>query len=201
MNCKVWVSDLVHDLSNSEILIASGTARNATISFNKLPTRTIMLPEQAIGQLGMHCQMQTDTFLIHKKSFRQLSTFDTNNSCDYEVIDKKDLLQEGELHVIERMHFHQTIAIEMTSSINSLANNTAKIASNLHKTFSLIAVNSKIMNSVTEITYIIQKAKASTAKSDEGIVSREALSALLIKYISREKLTARHFAIITILSS
>ena len=77
--------------------------------------------------------------------------------------------------LLERMHYHQTLAIEMTSSINNLANNTAKLASNLHKAFSLIAVNSKIMNSVTEISYIIQKAKSITAKSDEGLISREAL--------------------------
>ena len=45
----------------------------------------------------------------------------------------------------------------------------------MHKAFSLIAVNSKTMNSITEITYIIQKAKAIPAKSDKGLVSREAL--------------------------
>ena len=99
MNCKVWVSDLVHDLSNSEILISLGTARNAIISCENSQTRTILLPEQAIVQLGMHGQMQTETFLVHKISFKQLSTFDTNNSFDYEVIDKQNILQEGELHV------------------------------------------------------------------------------------------------------
>ena len=70
-----------------------------TISCDNAQTRTILLPEQAIIQLGLHCQMQTDTFLVHKLSFCQLSTFDTNNNFDYEVIDEKDILQEGDLHV------------------------------------------------------------------------------------------------------
>ena len=108
----------------------------------------------------------------HRKLLQQIGAIRFENKGIESLLVRQNQQSQK---LLERMHFHQTLAVEMTSSINNLANNTAKLASNLHKAFSLIAVNCKILNSVTEISYIIQKAKAITAKTDEGLISREAL--------------------------
>ena len=93
-NCGKWTTDVVHDLSNTEILISLEEERNATISCDKTAETKILLPRQAIIQLALHCKMTTSTFIVHKISFRQLRQVEKTTELQFNILDDKIILKK-----------------------------------------------------------------------------------------------------------
>ena len=78
-NCDVWAADAVHDITNSKILISLRNETN-TLSCDNVDTQIIILPRKAMITLGIHCQLQTLTFLISKLSYRHLRELDSEST-------------------------------------------------------------------------------------------------------------------------
>ena len=69
-NCADWAADTVNDIKNSKILNSLLNETNTTLSCDNADTQIIVLPRKAMITLGIHCQLQTLTFLISKLSYR-----------------------------------------------------------------------------------------------------------------------------------
>ena len=70
----------VHDITNSKILISLRNETNATLSCDNADTQKIVLPRKTMITLGIHCQLQTLTFLITKLSYRHLRELDLEST-------------------------------------------------------------------------------------------------------------------------
>ena len=99
MNCKIWTTDVVHDLSNSEILLALTKPMNASLECDKQHSKKIYLPAQAIIQLAIHCSLTTETFIISKISFKHLADYSTEQSEHFLVLEERKLLEGDDLEI------------------------------------------------------------------------------------------------------
>ena len=77
--------------------------------------------------------------------------------------------------LLSRFHTHDTEITQVVTKVNELVNISSNFASHLHKAFSLISVNSKVMNAFYTISFTISMAKDIIGKGDEGRLSRNAI--------------------------
>ena len=107
MNCESWTTDVVHDLTNSEVLILLRQTMNASLECDNAQKKSISLPRQAIIRLSIHCKLTTDTFIIHKLSFKHMTTYQSNARIEhFEIIDEsKNFLMSEDLKIQQiKMH-------------------------------------------------------------------------------------------------
>ena len=110
MNCEAWTTDVVHDLSNSEVLILLRQNMNASLECDNAQKKSIGLPRQAIIRLSIHCKLTTDSFIIHKLSFKHLTTYQSNaRIAHFEIIDEsKNFLMSNDLK-IQQIKMHERV--------------------------------------------------------------------------------------------
>ena len=76
-NCPVWATTVVHDLTNTEIMLLLPKQTEATISCDGSKSVNIDLPMRAILNLDLGCELRADIFQIDRISFRHLASKDS----------------------------------------------------------------------------------------------------------------------------
>ena len=71
-NCKVWPTEVIHDLTNSQILIYLEKDKNATLACDGEKDAAVGLPRKAMLTLNVHCSLIADSFIISTLSYRHL---------------------------------------------------------------------------------------------------------------------------------
>lgn len=71
-NCDVWAMEVIHDISNSQILIDLTQESIASLQCDGQSKRNIKLPSKAVVNLDIHCALEAENFSIGKISYRQL---------------------------------------------------------------------------------------------------------------------------------
>ena len=83
-NCKVWATEVIHDLTNSQILIYLENYKNATLACDGEKDTAVSLPKKAMLTLNVHCSLTAESFGISKLSYRHLK--EVSNDLRYENI-------------------------------------------------------------------------------------------------------------------
>ena len=73
-NCPVWATTVVHDLTNTEIMLLLPQETEATISCDGSKSVSTKLPMRAILNLDLGCELRADSFQIDRISFRHLAS-------------------------------------------------------------------------------------------------------------------------------
>ena len=76
-NCPVWATTVVHDLTNTEIMLLLPEETEATISCDGSKSVSTNLPMRAILNLDLGCELRADSFQIDRISFRHLASKDS----------------------------------------------------------------------------------------------------------------------------
>ena len=71
-NCAKWTTSVAHDITNSDILIISDRAENATVTCDNQPATQIEIPARAIMTLDISCSLAAANYTISKLSYRHL---------------------------------------------------------------------------------------------------------------------------------
>ena len=74
---------MVHDITNSDILIISDETEKATIRCDNQPAREINIPKRAIMMLDISCTLEASSYEIGKISFRHLR--EVRNTIDIDI--------------------------------------------------------------------------------------------------------------------
>ena len=120
MNCPVWTTDVVHDLSNSEILLSLTKPMNASLDCDNKQTQKITLPMQAIIRLSIHCSLTAETFIVSKITFKHLANYNTDSSEHFLVLNEREILKGSDLEI------KQVKLAERVESIESLQKDNEK---------------------------------------------------------------------------
>ena len=75
---------MIHDLTNSQILIYLEKDKNATLACDGEEDTAVSLPRKAMLTLSVHCSLRADSFNISKLSYRHLK--EVSNDLKYENI-------------------------------------------------------------------------------------------------------------------
>ena len=76
-NCKVWAKFIVHDLTNTKILIRQPYTASALISCPYNQERKIILPTSAILDLPVSCRLHTANFTISSLEYYHLADYES----------------------------------------------------------------------------------------------------------------------------
>ena len=57
-NCKVWATNVIHDLTNTDIMLIMSKEMNATPSCDNKTDSTVLLPIRSIMKLYISCQLK-----------------------------------------------------------------------------------------------------------------------------------------------
>ncbi len=82
-NCNNWAEIIVHDITNTRILLSQPNNSSAFISCEKQKTREIQLPTSAILDIPVFCRLRTDNFSIGMIEFNHLADYESAFSNDY----------------------------------------------------------------------------------------------------------------------
>ena len=105
-NCEKWADILVHDITNSDIILIMKEELNATLTCKGKDAEQIGLPRKAIMTLSLNCDLTTDKFQIHRLSYRHLH--DTEQVM-YESI-KFDITQHQRILKADKaLSIHETL--------------------------------------------------------------------------------------------
>ena len=110
-NCADWADIIVHDVSNSQILISGKESQNATLSCNNKIDH-ITIPNSAILTLPVSCSLHSPRFQVGKLSFAHLA--DINRSL--KKSGNQDLTFETDLFKIA--HDNKLNVTEKNATIN-----------------------------------------------------------------------------------
>lgn len=100
-NCDEWTDIVVHDITNSQILIILQNETRATLKCDEKKPEFATLPKRAVLNLDVHCQLETDSFLVSKLSYRHL----------------RDLEYEEESSVINLELEHSALHVDKTADL------------------------------------------------------------------------------------
>ena len=135
-NCKVWATDVVHDLTNTEIMIILSKEMEATVSCDNKTDSMVQLPNRSIIKLSINCQLKTQQFVVKKLSYRHLSD-ESSSLFSKEPI---QILQDDEL-LRKRLNVHKDIPASELPKLKTLLENNEnlmdQIRSNEEKSRSL----------------------------------------------------------------
>ena len=79
-NCNAWTTEVIHDITNSEIMISLQKSVNATLECDNRQKEKIELPAKAMLTIDIHCSLEAETFFIGKLSYRQLKEIEYNQN-------------------------------------------------------------------------------------------------------------------------
>ena len=105
-NCKNWANKVVHDITNTEILISLPEPQNVTLMCGKSSTRHITLPKTALVHLDLNCNLENPEFSISKLSFRHMDEITVNRGegIHLEISKEVTALTQGQVsHIISQM--------------------------------------------------------------------------------------------------
>ena len=71
-NCKTWATEVIHDLTNSQISIYLENDMDATLACDEEKYTAVSLPRRAMLTLNVHCSLTADSFMMSKLSYRHL---------------------------------------------------------------------------------------------------------------------------------
>ena len=71
-NCDAWADEVIHDLTNSRLLVILKNPMNATLSCDENPDTTVLIPMSVVMTLNIHCSLQNDRFTVSKLSYRRM---------------------------------------------------------------------------------------------------------------------------------
>ena len=74
-NCDVWATNVVHDVTNTEIILQLENEINATLDCDDQPKKVIELPLRSVIDLSTHCKLSSNMFVIEKLHYRHLLDF------------------------------------------------------------------------------------------------------------------------------
>ena len=121
-NCRTWANRVVHDITNTEILISLPDATNATIACDSNIRRTIELPKIALIHLDLNCNLRNDFFEIEKLSFRHVDdvTINQGEGIQFDISDEVKVLTEGQVsHIIKSMQ-EATMSLDYLNKTNQI---------------------------------------------------------------------------------
>ena len=121
-NCIKWADKIVHDLTNTEILISLPETLNATLSCKDLERRQITLPTTSLVQLDLNCELESKMFKVSKLSFRHLEevTINRGMGLQLDISEEVTALTKGQVsHLITEMQTASTNieSLNMTNEI------------------------------------------------------------------------------------
>ena len=105
-NCRNWADKVVHDITNTEILISLPAPSKATLICDGKSDRDIELPKTALVHLDLNCELQNLNFTVHKLSFRHLQDVTINRGVGIklDISDEVTSLTTGQVsHMIAEM--------------------------------------------------------------------------------------------------
>ena len=77
--CDKWTNIVVHDITNTKIIVQTPKSNDATISCDRKQKQIVHIPAVALVTLPIHCQLETDSFVVARLSFRHLFSHETND--------------------------------------------------------------------------------------------------------------------------
>ena len=83
MACKPWMHSVIHDLTNSRIIIIQETSVSAVLACDGKKPRSVRIPSRSIVNLNVHCELSSTTFIVSKLSFRHISSTSIQTDIDY----------------------------------------------------------------------------------------------------------------------
>ena len=70
--CDDWTNIVVHDITNTKIIVQTPTNNDAMIFCDNKAKQNIHIPAAALVTLPIHCQLVTESFVVERLSFRHL---------------------------------------------------------------------------------------------------------------------------------
>ena len=80
--CDEWTAIVVHDITNTKIIVQTPKSNDATISCDRKQNQIMHIPAVALVTLPIHCQLVTDSFVVSRLSFRHLFSHESNDIED-----------------------------------------------------------------------------------------------------------------------
>ena len=68
-DCDTWADEVIHDITNSRLLVILKHAMNATLSCDDRPDTTVLIPMSTVMNLNIHCSLANDRFTVSKLLF------------------------------------------------------------------------------------------------------------------------------------
>lgn len=105
-NCEKWADKVVHDITNTEILISLPEPMIATLDCDNKPKQEVLLPLVALVHLDLSCSLENLQFTIHKLTFRHMQeiTLEHGDGIHFEINNEVVALTQGQLsHMISQM--------------------------------------------------------------------------------------------------
>jgi len=125
-NCVHWTDIVVHDITNTQILMIFQTPHNATLSCDFQPDQVIALKLRQLATLNVKCSLQGHHFTISKMSYRQMQGPNLNSLklTGFSFSDDLDFMQRNhKQEVLSFMKGTKTSLSEMESANRLLAEN------------------------------------------------------------------------------
>lgn len=103
-NCKVWADTLVHDITNSKIILSQQNNSTATVSCPGKNEERITLPKKCILDIHPACQLSSDAFSIGNIEYTHLADFESAKISTVEVdLDNElEIVNQGPTKILEK---------------------------------------------------------------------------------------------------
>jgi hypothetical protein len=121
-NCRVWATNVVHDITNTEFMLILSNPMKATMSCDNATDRYIDLPSRLIMRLSLTCTLHTESFIIHKLSYRHLADETTDAFRD----EKIQLIEDDEI-LRRRLNVHSDIPSSELPKLKTLMDNNKNL--------------------------------------------------------------------------
>jgi hypothetical protein len=117
-NCKVWATHVVHDLTNTEIMLILSEEMTATMACDNKTDVSIELPLRSIMRLSINCRISTNSFIIQKVSYRHLAdeTVDSFKDNPIQILKDDELLRR-------KLNVHSDIPASEIPKLKTLIEN------------------------------------------------------------------------------
>ena len=127
-NCRVWATNVVHDISNTEIILILSEKMAATMSCDNRTVETIDLPIRSIIRLATSCQITTKSFIVKKISYRHLSDIQSDVFKDEPI----SIISDNDV-IMRKLNIGKEIPSDELPKLKTLLENNGDLLSTIRE--------------------------------------------------------------------
>jgi hypothetical protein len=127
-NCRVWATNVVHDISNTEIILILEEEMTATMNCDNRTIETVTLPVRSIIKLATSCQITTHSFIVKKISYRHLSDIQHDSFKDEPIT----IISDNDM-VMRKLNIEKEIPSDELPKLKTLLQNNGDLLSTIRE--------------------------------------------------------------------